>query len=228
MPRADRPPMTPVYRAVVTVATPVMRPWSRLTVTGADLLPRSGPALLVANHESYWDPIALAVAAADRRQIRALAKHTIWKFKPVGLLMDGMGHIPIRRGVGDAEALETAVRELRAGACIGIFPEGTRSLGRELRARSGAGRLAAAVPEAVVVCARVRGTTDVVRLPKRPDVSVEFFLPSPGGLQPGETPSDFMTRVMAEIRADTPPEIAGRRRTAAKRRDRADARSRDA
>jgi 1-acyl-sn-glycerol-3-phosphate acyltransferase len=210
--------MTPVYRAVVTLSAPIMRPWSRLTVTGADLVPRTGPVLLLANHESYWDPIALAAATRDRRQVRALAKHTIWKVRPIGMLMDGMGHIPIRRGVGDAEAMETAVRELRAGACIGIFPEGTRSLGRELRARSGAGRLAEAVPEAVVVCARVRGTTDVVRLPRRPDVEVEFFLPAGGGLQPGETPAAFTTRVMAEIRKDTPPQVPGRRRSAAKYR----------
>lgn len=216
MPRRPSVPMTPAYRAVVAVTAPVMRPWSRLTVTGAELIPADGPVLLVANHESYWDPIALAAAARDRRQIRALAKHTIWKVRPIGALMNGMGHIPIKRGVGDAEAMETAVRELRAGACIGIFPEGTRSLGRDLRARSGAGRLAEAVPEAVVVCARVRGTTDVVRVPTRPRVGVEFFLPAGGGLRPGEAPAAFMQRVMAEIRTGLPPQAAGRRRAAAR------------
>ncbi|MFN2517568.1 MAG: lysophospholipid acyltransferase family protein, partial [Jatrophihabitantaceae bacterium] len=166
-------PMTPVYRAVVALCTPVLRAWGRLRVSGLEHFPANGPTLLIANHDSYWDPIAIAVAARHQRQVRALAKSTIWKVRPIGWLMDGMGHIPIERGTGDAGAIQAAVRELGAGACVGIFPEGTRSLGRDLRARSGAGRLALAVPEATIVCARVTGSTDIVRLPKRPAVSVE-------------------------------------------------------
>ena len=76
-----------------------------------------------------------------------------------------MGQIPVVRGTKDADALDRAMTELRGGACVGIFPEGTRSLGRPLRARSGLGRLAAAVPEAKVVLAATSGTTDIPRFP---------------------------------------------------------------
>ena len=61
-------PMTGMYRAVITIAHPIMRPWSRLRVTGLEHLPTSGPTLLVANHDSYWDPIAIGVAARARRR----------------------------------------------------------------------------------------------------------------------------------------------------------------
>jgi 1-acyl-sn-glycerol-3-phosphate acyltransferase len=213
-------PMTPAYRAVVGLCVPVMRPWSRLRVVGLEHLPTSGPTLLVANHDSYWDPIAIAVAARHRRQVRALAKSTLWRVRPIGWLMDGMGHIPVERNAANARAVEVAVRELRAGACIGVFPEGTRSLGRELRARSGAGRLALAVPEARIVCARVTGTADVVRLPKRPSVVVEFFTPAGGPVQPGESATDLMTRLLTQVRTGAPRVIPGRARTAAKYRDR--------
>ncbi|PZS19956.1 MAG: 1-acyl-sn-glycerol-3-phosphate acyltransferase [Pseudonocardiales bacterium] len=215
--------MTPAYRAVVALCAPVMLRWSRLRVRGLEHFPASGPTLLVANHDSYWDPIAIAVAARHHRQVRALAKSTIWKFPPIGWLMDGMGHIPIDRGSGDAGAIATAVRELRAGACIGVFPEGTRSLGRELRARSGAGRLALAVPEAIVVCARVTGTTDIVRLPERPSVSVEFFSPAGGQHRPGESASELTIRLLAEARRGAPRTVPGRRRTAATFRARLEA-----
>ena len=57
--------------------------------------------------------------------------------------------------------MDRAIEELRAGRCIGVFPEGTRSLGRTLRARSGFGRLADAVPEAQLVCCTVEGTVDI-------------------------------------------------------------------
>lgn len=212
-------PFTPAYRAVIAVGVPIMR-WSRLTVTGLDCLPRTGPVLLVANHDSYWDPVAIGVAARELRQVRALAKSTLWKTRLVAAVMDGMGHIPVDRSKKNDQAIETAVRALRSGTCIGVFLEATRSLGRQLRARSGAGRLAAAVPQAVIVCARVTGVTDLVRVPNRPRIRVEFFLPSGGGWRAAESAGELTQRLLQELRAGAPPSIPGRKRTAAKHRSR--------
>src|SRR5579875_935289 len=195
-----------------------MRPWSRLVVRGLEHLPAAGPVLLVANHDSYWDPVAIGAAARGRRQVRALSKSSLWKIRPIGAVMSGMGHIPIERGTGDVHAMDEAIRRLRAGVCIGIFPEGTRSLGRTMRARSGAGRLALAVPEAEVVCVRVTGTTDVVRVPRRPRITVEFFRPAGGPPRPGESAAQLSERWLSEIRTGSPPAVPGRRRTAGKYR----------
>lgn len=207
--------LPPAYRTVVALGTPVMRLWARLEVRGLEHLPPTGPVLLAGDHDSYWDPIATAVAARRVRAVRALSKSTLWKVRAVGAFMDGMGHIPVERGASNDAAMDVAEAELRAGACIGIYPEGTRSLGRTMRARAGLGRLAAAVPEATVVCCRVNGTVDVVRVPRRPRVSVEFAPPRGGQLQPGESAADFSARILADLRAGAPPEIPGRRRTAA-------------
>jgi 1-acyl-sn-glycerol-3-phosphate acyltransferase len=208
------PVMTPVYRAVVALTAPVMLRWARLRVTGEEVVPVVGPVVVVADHDSYWDPIAIAVAARRRRQIRALSKSTLWRNPVLGRLMDAMGHIPVERGVSNEAALARAIEELLAGACIGMFPEGTRSLGRELRARSGVGRLAAAVPEATVVCARTSGTTGLVRLPRRPTVTVDFSLPARPGAD--ESPAAHAQRLLDELRDGAPREIPGRRRTARK------------
>ena len=169
--------------------------------------------LLAGNHDSYWDPVAVGVAALPRRQIHALAKSSMWRIKGLNRVLDGMGQIPIERGKADAAALERAIAELRAGACIGIFLEGTRSRGRTLRARSGFGRLAEAVPEADVVCCSIIGTTDIPRFPSRPRVRIRFFRPDGGGLQPGERAGDLAERLLAEIRAEAPITAAGRRPT---------------
>jgi 1-acyl-sn-glycerol-3-phosphate acyltransferase len=207
--------ITPAYRAVMIVTTPAVRWWGRLEVSGLEHMPLEGPVLLAGNHDSYWDPIAVGLAGMPRRQIRALAKASLWK-PGIGKVLDGMGQIPIDRGAGDAGALSRAIEELRAGACIGIFPEGTRSLGRELRARSGIGRLAQAVPEAQVVCCTVQGTVDIPRFPaRRPHVRVVFFPPAGGGLQDGEDPGVFSARLVEGIRAQAPIAIAGRRRARA-------------
>ena len=145
----------------------------------------------------------IGIAAIERRQIRALAKSSLWKVKGLNKVLDGMGQIPILRGSGDAGALDPAITELRGGSCIGIFPEGTRSLGRELRPRSGLGRLVAAVPEAVIVPVAVSGSVDITRFPKRPRLHVRF-LPPAEGLRPGEAPSDLAERIVAELREIAP------------------------
>jgi 1-acyl-sn-glycerol-3-phosphate acyltransferase len=192
------------YRVAMAACSPIVRWWGRLEVSGLEHLPLDGPVLLAGNHDSYWDPVAVGIAGLPRRQIQALAKSSLWKIRGLDRVLDGMGQIPIDRGAGDARALDRAIEELRAGACIGVFPEGTRSLGRELRARSGFGRLAAAVPEAQVVCCTVVGTTDITSFPKRPRVAVRFFTPEGGGLMNGETPGELSARLLAEIRATAP------------------------
>lgn len=208
---SDREPMTRTYRVALGICKPIVRLWGRLDVEGVEHLPAAGPLLLVGNHDSYWDPVVVGLGAIERRQIRALAKSSLWKVKGLDKVLDGMGQIPIARGSGDAGALDAAIAELRGGSCIGIFPEGTRSLGRTLRPRSGTGRLAAAVPEAAIVPVAVTGSTDIARFPKRPRVHVRF-LPPVEGLREGESPTDLAVRIMEEIRRIAPISPAGRRK----------------
>ena len=204
VPPSSAPPVPRVYRIALAFCHPVLRWWGRLEVTGAELVPASGPVLLAVNHDSNWDPPSVGIAALPQRQIRALAKASLWKTPGLGWLLDRMGQIPVERGTGDTAAMDRAIAELRAGAMLGIFPEGTRTRGRTLRARSGFGRLAEAVPEAVVLCVAVEGAIAVTRLRPRPQVRVTFFHPAGGGLQPGEPPAELSARVLAELRARVP------------------------
>jgi len=206
-------PISRTYRFAMAVFSPIVRWWGRLEVSGTEHVPSAGAVLLAGNHDSYWDPIAIGIAALGRRQIRALAKSSLWEVRGLAPILDGMGQIPIDRGVGDARALDRAVLELRRGACIGVFPEGTRSRGRTLRARSGFGRLAESVPEAQVVCCTVEGTLDVARFPRRPRIRVRFFPPAAGGLNQGESAAELAVRLLAEIRGYAPIAAVGRGRT---------------
>jgi 1-acyl-sn-glycerol-3-phosphate acyltransferase len=205
------PQVAPAFRAVMAVCSPVVRGWGRLDVSGLENLPGSGAVLLAGNHDSWWDPILIGTAALHRRQVQALAKSSLWKTSVSAKILDGMGQIPIERGTGDAAALDRAISELRAGACIGIFLEGTRSNGQELRARGGLGRIAQAVPEAQIVCCTVEGAVDLVRFPKRPRLRVRFFAPAGGGLGAAESSGELTSRLLAEIRAAAPTAAYGRR-----------------
>ncbi|HEY2478164.1 MAG TPA: lysophospholipid acyltransferase family protein [Solirubrobacterales bacterium] len=195
----------------MAVNLPVAR-WARLEVDGVEMLPASGPLLLVGNHDSHWDPVMIGVAARKRRMIRALAKSTLWDVKGLAPVLNGMGQIPIVRGAGDAQALANAIEALRGGSCIGVFPEGTRSRGKPMRARSGVGRLALEVPEAHVSCVAVSGTADLTGFPRRPRIKVHFFDPAGGQPRPDEDPGDLSARLLAEIRAIAPPALSYRKR----------------
>jgi 1-acyl-sn-glycerol-3-phosphate acyltransferase len=208
--------ITPAYRGVMIASTPGVAWWGRLQVTGVELLPLEGPLLVVGDHDSYWDTVATGIAALPRRQIRALAKSSMWNNKLLGAVLTGMGQIPIERGSGDTGALDRAIEELRNGACIGIYPEGTRSLGRALRARSGIGYLARAVPEATIIGVACNGTVAIPRFPRqRPHVRVDFFEFDQPAIGPGESPQHYSTRLLAELRRRAPIEVAGRKRAAA-------------
>ncbi|HEY0318151.1 MAG TPA: lysophospholipid acyltransferase family protein [Solirubrobacterales bacterium] len=204
---------TRTYHLAMAVARPVAS-WGRLQVEGLETLPESGPLLIVGNHDSHWDPVMIGIAALKRRQIRALAKAELWDVRGLGPVLNGMGQIPIERGAGDKQALARAIEILRAGACIGVFPEGTRSRGKVLRARSGIGRLALEVPEAHISLAAVQGTSDLTGFPRRPRLRVSFFDPIAGQAKPDEDAGELSARLLAEIRAIVPPSISYRKRRA--------------
>jgi 1-acyl-sn-glycerol-3-phosphate acyltransferase len=202
---------TRTYRVAMAINLPVAA-WGRLEAIGVETLPASGPILVVGNHDSHWDPVMIGFAARKRRMIRALAKSQLWDVRGLAPVLNGMGQIPIVRGAGDTQALANAIEALREGSCVGVFPEGTRSRGREMRARSGVGRLALEVPEAHVSCVAVSGTSDLTGFPRRPKIKVHFFDPAGGQPRPDEDPGELSGRLLAEIRAITPPTISYRKR----------------
>ena len=76
-----------------------LRWWVRLEVRGLENLPLEGPALIVSNHDSWLDPLVMVEAMMWReRQLRFLAKSTLWKSRILAWILDGAAQIPIRRG----------------------------------------------------------------------------------------------------------------------------------
>lgn len=183
-----------------------LRWWVRLEVRGLDAVPATGPILIVSNHDTWLDPLALIESLMWKgRQVRFLAKSTLWKSRVLAWILNRAGQIPVRRGEGDQAAVAAAVTALDSGEAIGIFPEGTISRGKYLRARTGVARLSRACPGAPVVLAAIHGSSDLARFPKRPRVVVEYFRPDGGGLAPGEDLAAFSSRLLAEIREKAPP-----------------------
>jgi len=103
----------------------------RWKVVGSEHIPATGGCLLASNHASFMDPPALSCAIAHRN-IRFMARDTLFKNGIGSWFMHGVGVFPISRDRGDVGALKKCIQMLKGGDCVGIFPEGTRTRDGEL------------------------------------------------------------------------------------------------
>lgn len=123
----------------------------RFDFQGVHHIPRDGGAILSINHVGYLDFALTGTAALPTgRYVRFMAKKEVFDNKLAGPLMRGMHHICVDRSSGSASFV-AALRALRAGEIVGIFPEGTISVSFEIKElKSGAVRLAMAAGVPVI------------------------------------------------------------------------------
>ncbi|MDY7100177.1 MAG: HAD-IB family hydrolase [Actinomycetota bacterium] len=127
---------------------PALIPNARIHIDGVEHIPTEGPAILCANHRSYFDPTVLLLAAARRgRNARFLGKREVFEAPIVGTVVRAFGGISVDRGSGADTPLLEAARALEAGELVALMPQGTIPRGEEffdrvLRGRWGAVRLA--------------------------------------------------------------------------------------
>ncbi len=104
-----------------------------MRVAGVERIPERGPVLFVSNHQSFFDPVINGAIVKDR-QYTAIARESLFRFKPFAWLIRSYGALSVAGDGGDAAAMKIALSELAAGRCILIYPEGTRSPDGALRA----------------------------------------------------------------------------------------------
>ncbi|WFB06434.1 1-acyl-sn-glycerol-3-phosphate acyltransferase [Streptomyces sp. LX-29] len=115
----------------------------RFDIKGTENIPAQGGAVLVSNHIGYLDFIFCGLTARPaKRLVRFMAKESVFRHRVSGPLMRAMKHIPVDRAAG-MDAYRHAVKALRGGEIVGVFPEATISQSFTLkRFKSGAARMA--------------------------------------------------------------------------------------
>lgn len=139
----------PTYRRLAVFAGAVLRLMSREEWDAASQLPATGGVLVVSNHVTYVDPVALGKYLIwSGRWPRYLGKASLWRVPIIGWLARRCHQIPVQRGTDRAkDALVHARVALEQGECVAIFPEGGRTRDPGFlpgRGRTGAARLALA------------------------------------------------------------------------------------
>ncbi len=104
----------------------LFRIFYRLRCSGREFVPRTGPLIFVANHQSNFDPPIIGAVIYDRPS-KGIARSTLLDSKLLGAYISAFGVISIKRGESDLVAIKKSIKELAAGRCVMIFPEGTRT-----------------------------------------------------------------------------------------------------
>jgi putative phosphoserine phosphatase / 1-acylglycerol-3-phosphate O-acyltransferase len=160
-------------------------PNARFVFDGVEHIPPSGPVILVFNHRSYFDPVAISLLIGKSgRSARFLGKKEVFAVPVAGRMTRAIGGIRVERASGSDKPFEAAAAALQAGEMVVIAPQGTIPRGPaffdpELKGRWGAARLAA-LSRAPVIPVGLWGTEQVwprsSRLPRldgrRPLVTV--------------------------------------------------------
>jgi 1-acyl-sn-glycerol-3-phosphate acyltransferase len=114
----------------------------RMRTLHRDRVPE-GPMLVCGNHTSLADPLLISVALGKKAFIRYMAKIELMRAPVLGALLRAAGTFGVDRGNSDVAAVRTALRILKDGGNVGIFPEGKRvSEDEKAAAKTGAIMLA--------------------------------------------------------------------------------------
>ena len=207
-----------VQRLAMQFARPSVYPYVRFDIDGVENIPADGPAILVGNHRSYFDPAALGMAIArSGRPARFLGKKEVFDAPVVGQVARAMGGIRVDRGTGSDEPLEEAIAALEAGEMIAMMPQGTIPRGPaffspKLKGRWGAARLHQATGAPVIpiglwgtekVWPRSSRVPNVLTLTNPPTVRVRV---GPAVRVKGGSLDKDTRRIMKAIRHQLPDE----------------------
>jgi 1-acyl-sn-glycerol-3-phosphate acyltransferase len=92
---------------------------------GVHNVPEKGGALLVCNHQSFFDPLLAGIPLS--REAHFMARDSLFHNPVFGRLIKSVNSFPVRRNSADLGAIKEAMRRLKQGRILILFPEGTRS-----------------------------------------------------------------------------------------------------
>jgi putative phosphoserine phosphatase/1-acylglycerol-3-phosphate O-acyltransferase len=211
------------FDVVRLMARPELFPYARFDIDGTDLIPKRGPAIIVANHRSYFDTAAVGITVIrGGRAPRFLGKKEVFDAPVIGPLAKALGGIRVDRGSGSGEPMQEAARALEAGEAVALMPQGTIPRGRKffepkLEGKTGAARLAAMTKAPVIpigiwgtehVWPRASRLPNVTNIASPPTVRTRVGRPVELTYEDAKADTDRILEALVEL---LPPEARERR-----------------
>jgi 1-acyl-sn-glycerol-3-phosphate acyltransferase len=216
------------WNLAVALIKPVLLATTRRTWVGGERLPETGGFILVFNHVSHVDPLTAAHLVHDHGRLpRYLAKSGLFRNRVLGYFLTAAGQIPVERLSKNAVgAYDAAVRAVRDGECVVVYPEGTLTRDPALwpmTGKSGAARIALETGCPVIPVGQWGAQELLAPYAHKPDLfprkQITMHVGDPVDLsdlvaQPRTTEvvqqatdriMDALTALVAEIRGEEPP-----------------------
>ncbi len=129
--RIDRTRGSILWKSIKQTCRMLMTVFFDAKIYGKYHVPHTGGVLLVSNHQSYLDPILLAVGLD--RTMSFLAKSELFKNPIFGGLIRRLNAFPVEQGAGDIGAVKESIARLQEGHLLNMFPEGSRTEDGEIQ-----------------------------------------------------------------------------------------------
>lgn len=201
-------------RIIYWIGRRLIRLLLRVTISGQDNVPASGPVVVAINHIAFLDPVI--VMGELERDAVPLAKIESFSLPIFGLILKLGGAIPVHRGEADTTAIKSALRVLKAGGMVLLAPEGTRSPSYQLQPAKDGAVILALRSQAPLVPVSITGTERVQanwRRLRRPPITITVGAPiylKPAAKRATREEIAAMTRqLMAQVAAQLPPAYRG-------------------
>ncbi len=152
--------MNPVYRLCHATAKTMARAALNFRVINQEKLIEEGPALICANHVSFFDPPLISVSF--QKEIHFLARHTLYSNPAARWIFPRLNVTPIDQDRASMAGLKTAIRILQEGHRVLIFPEGSRSADGTIQPAAGGAGLVVAKTRVPVVPIRLFGAYEAL------------------------------------------------------------------
>jgi 1-acyl-sn-glycerol-3-phosphate acyltransferase len=118
------------YWLIVALFRYYFSSYHSLRIEGSENMPKSGGALFVSNHTSFFDPPALA--CGSERSLDFLARKTLFNHPFFSKIIRDLNAIPVDQDNPDMAGLKNIIKRLRNGRVVVLFPEGARSYDGQL------------------------------------------------------------------------------------------------
>ena len=162
-------------------------------------VPKTGACLIVANHQSFYDP-PLVGCRVRHRALTFLARASLFKSPLFGGLISRVNAIPIRDGEGDIRAIRDIIERLKKGEAVVIFPEGSRTFDGAMEPFRDGASLIIRKANCPVIPVAVEGAFDAwPRIEGAPTLGRRVMVMYGNPIPPEEFNKDINDRIEREI-----------------------------